>query len=990
MKKNYYYTLLLCLIAFGSSFAQKYKKMIETGTFTVLQIQQAAEDHFAIVGTGRGVGYKSYKRWEYKALQDMDANGMLKSSNFYYEELERYQQEFNLNGARAAFQGSWEQMGPTTWDDSNSNGWNPGVGRITSIAVEPANQNHIIVGSPSGGVWKTTDGGATWNVLTDNLANIDVYALAIDPANNSKYYWGSTNGNIYVSTDAGVTWSLLADTGNGTVNKILIDPSNSNKMYCSSSGGVSKSTDGGATWALIHPGATNGYDVEFKPGTNGNVVYASGTSFYMSTDGGATFSAPNVFTQWTQEYMSGGTDWTIASQNQNNTITPKTGAGMAHFYKGNFNDETTRLISNQINLAGAINPQLKFSYANVNWAGDVDEIKVLYRTSTAGAWTQLANYTSESAVWTDVTLNLPSPTGDYYIAFEGLSNWGRGANLDDVSVEATNLGTVFQEGFESSGVVYGGGVKMMGVSPDNPNVVYLLEESSGVFGGFYKSTDSGVTFTELNHAGKNYFGYSSTADDNSGQAPRDMDVAVNPNDVDEVHIAGVLTWRSTDGGTTFNITSQWVPGNAAAQGIGYCHADVDLLEFVGTNLYAGTDGGVFIAENTNNVNANYYRDLTSGIGVREFYKIGVSQTDPEVVTGGAQDNGSTVYIAGAWKDWLGADGMEGFVDKNNNDILYGTSQNGSLYKSFNGGTTYSGIAEPDGKSGNWVTPFEQDPILANTIYGGYDMVYKSTNGGGAWTSISQNFGGNLNHLKIAPSSSLVMYAARGANLYKTTNGGATNWTTVTSALGNINSIAIHPSDPNKVAVATTDANKVYVSTNGGSSWTPYLYNLPNFSALAVVWHDNGNDGLYVGMNYGVFYIDSTFPADWQPFSNNLPNVRISELEVNTANSKLYAGTYGRGLWKSDLYSEALSVTDSEFIGLSIFPNPVSEELNFSWNKNDEVTIKVFDMNGKIVKYSKNISLIDTFSIDVSNLAIGIYFVRLNTQNASIIKKISVK
>ena len=50
MKKNYYYTLLLCLIAFGSSFAQKYKKMIETGTFTVQQIQQAAEDHFAIVG----------------------------------------------------------------------------------------------------------------------------------------------------------------------------------------------------------------------------------------------------------------------------------------------------------------------------------------------------------------------------------------------------------------------------------------------------------------------------------------------------------------------------------------------------------------------------------------------------------------------------------------------------------------------------------------------------------------------------------------------------------------------------------------------------------------------------------------------------------------------------------------------------------------------------------------------------------------------------
>lgn len=990
MKKNYYYVLLLSCLTFGIASAQKYRKMIELGTFTVQEIQQAAEQHFDIVGTGRGVGYKSYKRWENQALITMDENGMLKPSDFYYNEYERHQEELNLNSSRAAFQGTWEQLGPTTWDDSNSNGWNPGVGRITSIGIEASNQNHIIIGSPGGGVWRTTDGGVNWSVLTDNLSNIDVYALTIDPTTNSTYYWGSTNGNIYKSIDSGSTWSLLADTGAGTVNKILVHPTDSSKMFCSSSGGIFKSTDSGANWSLIHAGATSGYDVEFKPGDT-NVIYASGATFYKSIDGGVTFSTPNVFTQWTQEYVSGGTGWTITDQNQNNTITPKTGAGMAHFYKGDFNDDTTRLVSIPINIAGAVSPQLKFSYANVNWAGDVDEIKVLYKTSLGGAWNQLANYTAESATWTDITLNLPSPSATYYIAFEGLSNWGRGANLDDVSVEAINLGTVFQEGFEASGVPYASGTKMLGVSPDNPAIVYMLEESSGVFGGFYKSTDSGDTFTELNHVGKNYFGYSSTASDNSGQAPRDMDVAVNPTDANEVHIAGVLTWRSTDGGTTFNITSQWVPGNAAAEGIGYCHADVDLLEFVGSNLYAGTDGGIFIAENTGTINANYYRDLTNGIGIRQFYRIGVSQTDPEVVTGGAQDNGSTVYAAGAWKDWLGADGMEGFVDKNNNNILYGTTQNGSLYKSVNGGTTYSGLSEPEGKSGNWITPFEQDPSTANTIYSGYDMVYKSTNGGSTWVlpAISQNFGGNINHLKIAPSNNQIMFAARGSNLYKTTNGGATNWATVTGFSGNINSIAIHPSDPNKIALATTGAGKVYVSTDGGSNWTSYLYNLPNFSASAVVWHDNGNDGLYVGMNYGVFYIDTTFPADWQPFSNNLPNVRISELEVNTANSKLYAGTYGRGLWKSDLYNELLSVSDEVFINLSMFPNPSVTQLNFNWDKNEPVTIKIFNANGKLVHYAKDQLLIDTYSIDVSSFATGLYFAKINTVKGSVTKKVTV-
>ena len=89
--------------------------------------------------------------------------------------------------------------------------------------------------------------------------------------------------------------------------------------------------------------------------------------------------------------------------------------------------------------------------------------------------------------------------------------------------------------------------------------MYVLDANSGRFGGFYKSTDSGSSFSKLDHAGKNYFGYESDASDNRGQAPRDMDVIVNPSDVDDVHIAGILSWRSTNGGTDFTVTSQWQP-----------------------------------------------------------------------------------------------------------------------------------------------------------------------------------------------------------------------------------------------------------------------------------------------------------------------------------------------------------------------------------------------------------------------------------------------
>ncbi|MEM5564667.1 T9SS type A sorting domain-containing protein [Psychroserpens sp. AS72] len=831
--KNYYLLFAFFLSA-TFMYSQDYKQMISEGTHTVQTIQTAAEAHFAQVGTERGKGYKPYKRWEYQALRSMDENGMLPSPEFYFNELENYNSYLNESASTARTTvGSWEQLGPISWNATS--GWNPGVGRITSVAIEPANPNHIIAGADTGGVWRSTDGGLSWTVLTDNLSNLNVSALAIHPTVNTTYFWGSTSGTIFTSTDSGTTWSLLADIGNGSVNKILIDPTNTNKMFCSAqSGGLFKSTDAGVNWSTIHSSASTGYDFEFKPG-NTDIIFASGNSFYVSLDGGASFV----------------------------------------------------------------------------------------------------------------------PTG-------GFSN----------------------------------GPKMIGVSADNPEVIYVLEASNGVFGALYKSVDF-TPFVELNHVGKNYFGYSSDPTDPDdvgfGQAPRDMDIAVNPNNVDDVHIAGVNTWRSTNGGVTFTSTSQWTPNNANSQGIGYCHADVDILEFVNDKLYVGTDGGLYVAENPTVVNNSYYKDLTGGMGIRQFYKIGISQTNPVIVTGGAQDNGTSVMdVNGDWTDWIGADGMESFIDKTNSNIIYGTSQNGALYRSLNGGLSVTGLSSPENKSGNWVTPFEQDPILPNVIYSGYDEVYKSTNGGNTWSSISQNFGGNLNHLKIAPSNSNYQYAARGSNLYRNSFAGtATNWTAVGGFSGNINSIAIHPTNPSKVAIATTGNQKVYVSSNGGDSWTSYKLNLPNFSAQALAWHDNGEDGLYLGMNYGVFYIENTF-TEWQPFSNGLPNVIISELEVNTADNKIYAGTYGRGLWSSDVFDATLSVNEFALESFEVYPNPAKNNVTINWNKSDLVSVRIFDALGKLMYYTKKINISEPTSFDVSSYSTGLYFVRINNLEGSVTKKLIIE
>ena len=820
---------LLCFSAFFlclvSAHSQEYRRMIDNGNYPVQTVIDSAEAYFANRDKGRGTGYKPFKRWEYNALRLVKDDGYLPKVEERLAELERWNAHLNETaGSRRILPDNWQDLGPSYWEATS--GWNPGVGRITGLAFENGNPDHIIVGANTGGVWQTVDGAVTWTHLTDYFSHLSVYAVAIDPNNPQIYFFGSTGGKIFKSIDAGATWNLLGTVGNSLINKIVINPTDSNIIFASAeNAGIYRSADGGVSWT--QPVSDNkGYDIEYKPGDL-SVVYASGSGFHKSADGGVSFT----------------------------------------------------------------------------------------------------------------------PVG-------GFSN----------------------------------GPKMIGVSPDDPEVVYVLEASNGRFGGFYVSNDEGDNFTELDHAGMNYFGYSTTGNDNSGQAPRDMAIAVNPTDVNEVHIAGILTWRSMNGGVDFSITSDWIPGNAASANIGYCHADVDDLMFNGTTLYAVTDGGIFKASNTGTINADYYEDMTTGLSIRQFYKIGISQTEDVIVSGGSQDNGTSFYSAATgWKDWLGADGMETFISRNNINMFFGTSQFGSLYRSTNGGSSYVNLNTPPG-SGNWVTPFEEDPTALNTIYVGYSRVYKSPNNGSTWNPISQNFGYNLNNLKIAPTNNQIMYASRSYFLYRTEDGGTTDWVQTALPGGSINSIAIHPANPNKIAVAVTSANKVMVSNDGGTTWENYRKNLPDFSSLALVWDDNGKDGLYVGMDYGIYYIDNTF-TDWQPYNNLLPNVMINELEINTQNRQLYAGTYGRGLWVSPLVEP--TVDTEEFVfgnNINLFPNPVMDQLSISSPTAVEAEIRIFDLSGKLLIYHSNATLGNSYSVNVSKLSAGVYFLRINTSKGIATKR----
>ena len=228
------YFSLICLLIFTNINAQGFIEKLITEESNVKVIEERANEYLKKVKSDKE--NKLFQRWLYFAKIDADEKGGVISNRNYVNALHQYNYETNFKDPQPIQQTiTWTNLGPDYYNDSNSQGWNPGIGRITSLAF--IDTDNFIVGSPTGGIWKTNDSGNNWNSLTDNLSNIDVWSLAISPNDSNIFYWGSNEGRIYRSLDAGSTWtlinqsSLLGNSSYHRVNKILIHPTTTNVMY---------------------------------------------------------------------------------------------------------------------------------------------------------------------------------------------------------------------------------------------------------------------------------------------------------------------------------------------------------------------------------------------------------------------------------------------------------------------------------------------------------------------------------------------------------------------------------------------------------------------------------------------------------------------------------------------------------------------------------------------------------------------------------------
>ncbi|MCB8995540.1 MAG: hypothetical protein H6538_08025, partial [Bacteroidales bacterium] len=304
------FRILLLLPAFllisGSGYSQAWLKDI-AGTkkangqeLNFYDIQNAFNTYWDGKTVEKGKGFKQFRRWEYFMEPRVYPSGNLNLPGLWkaYDEIQSAQKTEVNNSA-------WTSLGPFLIPEKASGKNKAGMGRINCIAFHPSNANIFYVGSPSGGIWKTTNGGQTWSTSSDNLLSIGVSDIAINPSDPNIVYIATGDGDagdtygigVLKSTNGGTSWNATAlsleQSQSTSFRRILINPVNPNILLACSTTGIYRSDDGFATFKIVQYG--NFKDMEFKP-DDPNVVYAASyasdgsAKVYVSSDGGNTFA----------------------------------------------------------------------------------------------------------------------------------------------------------------------------------------------------------------------------------------------------------------------------------------------------------------------------------------------------------------------------------------------------------------------------------------------------------------------------------------------------------------------------------------------------------------------------------------------------------------------------------------------------------------------------------------------------------------------------
>lgn len=635
--------------------------------------------------------------------------------------------------------------------------------------------------------------------------------------------------------------------GIGRVQVLGFHPSDTNTLWAgSSSGGLWKTVDNGTTWAYQSFSWTGSQVVSDIHVASSSVLYVA-TSDYNRID----YSTSSVL-----KSTDGGTSWQVQ--------TSKVGTYVSIIY---------RL------LVHPTNPNIMFLGTN----------RGLYRSANEGlTWTLIGTQTTindlEFKPGDPNTVYAAGPSVFYKSTDAGLTFSSQSLNLTGTPVRTA-----------------------MAVSPSAPNNVYLATTNNYRFGGFHISTDGGSNFTLKTLPTANIYKASGTSSYTAsqffgGQTSYDWCLQVSPTDPNKAFLGGVSLAYTTNTGNTWTQADEYIIVMGEESTTIPPHVDYHFIGFQpGTNKpWVGCDGGVYKSLPAPAAGkAQEWISRNESLNITETYRIAVAMDGSKIVEG-TQDNGVHAYVGAAdWQYLSIGDGFDCQIDPRDTRTVYYSTQMGYLYKR-SASTGEVDLFSPDqtGETAPFHTKLYMDYRNPDVLYTVHKNLWKTTNGGSSWKNITGNslVISSPETFAIAPSDSKVIYFTDGTEFYRSGSAGESGWGG-NSVTFTATDLVVHDTSASKLWASAI--GKVYESVNGGQTWTDISGNLPNITINAIVHVPGTSNELYVATNFGVFF-KANNTSTWELFSTNMPRVMVYDLVINTCTRKLYAATYGRGVWQVDV------------------------------------------------------------------------------------------
>jgi photosystem II stability/assembly factor-like uncharacterized protein len=271
--------------------------------------------------------WKHFKRWELETQFHCDGSGEPGNPSDYLSACILNAQQKDFFSLSKTNSGNWFPAGPSALPANLTGYMTNGMGRVNCMAFDPSAATTFYVGVAQGGLWKTTNNGQSFLPLTDNLPITRISDICIDPQNTNTLYVSVCdfeyigfglflNGRkrnthygvgVYKSTDGGLSWNAtgltfqLTDGDASLIRKVVVDPLNSNKLVACGVSGMYRSLDGGTSWNKVLDSLF--WDLQQDPVSPNTLYAASGwvknsntgsAAIYKSTDFGLTWTMLNT------------------------------------------------------------------------------------------------------------------------------------------------------------------------------------------------------------------------------------------------------------------------------------------------------------------------------------------------------------------------------------------------------------------------------------------------------------------------------------------------------------------------------------------------------------------------------------------------------------------------------------------------------------------------------------------------------------------------